>query len=233
MRAIPADKNFIPKDQQFIHQDLFNQLSSSWKQKSNADKSFFEKDFAQKRDALRKLALQPELEDILDVMSNESIVYDTELTYFAEPYVEIQELNDIKKEFKEQIEEKMSSSFARHFFRCDSDAKASAPSIVLLDHSLQDTYRLVRLWSYNQSYSFSLDWFVGMDHIELVDKHAIAIGDIWHILIPLAVEHILRAPAFGTHYSSTVFKPIDRNTLDWLAFFQSNLKSLHPTLLSI
>jgi hypothetical protein len=116
MRAIPADKNFVPKDQQLLHQDLFNQMSSSWKQKSNADKNFFEKDYAQKRDALRKLALQPELEDILDVMSNESIVYDTELTYFAEPYIEIQELNDIKKEFKEKIEEKM-GSYYRKFYK--------------------------------------------------------------------------------------------------------------------
>ena len=116
MRAIPADKNFIPKDQQLQNQDLFNQLSSSWKQKSNADKNFFEKDYAQKRDALRKLALQPELEDILDVMSNEAIVYDTDLTYFAEPFIEIQELNDIKKEFRKDIEDKM-GAYYRKFYK--------------------------------------------------------------------------------------------------------------------
>ena len=116
MRAIPADKNFIPKDQQLQNQDLFNQLSSSWKQKSNADKNFFEKDYAQKRDALRKLALQPELEDILDVMSNEAIVYDTDLTYFAEPFIEIQELNDVKKEFRKDIEDKM-GAYYRKFYK--------------------------------------------------------------------------------------------------------------------
>lgn len=116
MRAIPADKNFIPKDEQLINQDLFTQMSSAWKQKSNADKSFFEKDFAQKRDALRKLALQPELEDILDVMSNESIVYDTDLTYFAEPFIEIQELHDIKKEFRKDIEDKM-GIYYRKFYK--------------------------------------------------------------------------------------------------------------------
>ena len=116
MRAIPADKNFIPKEQQFQNQDLFNQLSSSWKQKSNADKNFFEKDYAQKREALRKLALQPELEDILDVMSNEAIVYDTDLTYFAEPFIEIQELNDVKKEFRKDIEDKM-GAYYRKFYK--------------------------------------------------------------------------------------------------------------------
>ena len=68
----------LPFCDAMINQDLFTQLSSSWKTKSNADKSFFEKDYPQKREAFRKLALQPELEDILDMMANESIVYDDE-----------------------------------------------------------------------------------------------------------------------------------------------------------
>ena len=40
------------------------------------------------------------MEDILDTMSNESIVYDTDLTYFAEPFIEQQELQDFKKSIK-------------------------------------------------------------------------------------------------------------------------------------
>lgn len=116
MRAIPADKNFIPKDEQLINQDLFTQMNSAWKVKSNADKGFFEKDYQTKREALRKLALQPELEDILDTMSNEAIVYDTDLTYFAEPYIEVQELHDIKKEFRKDIEEKM-GNYYRTFYK--------------------------------------------------------------------------------------------------------------------
>ena len=113
MRAIPADKNFIPKEDQLVNQDLFTQLSSSWKQKSNADKGFFEKDYPQKREAFRKLALQPELEDILDTMTNESIVYDTDLTYFAEPFIEIQELHDIKKENRQAIEDTMGKFYRK------------------------------------------------------------------------------------------------------------------------
>lgn len=115
MRAIPADKNFLPKQDQLINQDLFTQLNSSWKVKSNADKGFFEKDYPQKREALRKLALQPELEDILDVMTNESIVYDTDLTYFAEPFIEIQELHDVKKEHRESIEEQLGKYYRRFY----------------------------------------------------------------------------------------------------------------------
>ena len=113
MKAIPADKNFIPKEDQLVNQDLFTQMSSSWKQKSNADKSFFEKDYSQKREAFRKLALQPELEDILDTMTNESIVYDTDLTYFAEPFIEIQELHDIKKENRQTIEDTMGKFYRK------------------------------------------------------------------------------------------------------------------------
>lgn len=115
MRAMPADKNLIPKQDQLVNQDLFTQLSSSWKVKSNQDKNFFEKDFPQKRDALRKLALQPELEDILDTMSNEAIVYDSDLTYFAEPFIEAQELKDFKQKIQDKITDSMNNSYRRFY----------------------------------------------------------------------------------------------------------------------
>ena len=115
MRAMPADKNLIPKPDQLVNQDLFQQLNSNWKVKQNADKGFFEKDYPQKREALRKLALQPELEDILDTMSNESIVYDNDLTYFAEPFIEAQELSDFKPKVRKQINEVTSKHFRRFY----------------------------------------------------------------------------------------------------------------------
>lgn len=113
MRALPADKNYLPKPEQFQNQDLFTKLSSNWKVKNNQDKNFFEKDFAQKRDALRKLALQPELEDILDTLSNESIVYDNDLTYFAEPFIEAQELSDYKKDVQDKLKDVMSRNYRK------------------------------------------------------------------------------------------------------------------------
>lgn len=115
MRAMPADKNLIPKPEQLQNQDLFSQLSSSWKVKQNQDKNFFEKDFPQKREVLRKLALQPELEDILDTMSNESIVYDTDLTYFAEPFIEAQELHDFKVDVRKQITDTMNRYYKKFY----------------------------------------------------------------------------------------------------------------------
>lgn len=115
MRAIPADKNFIPKQDQLVNQDLFSQLSSNWKVKSNADKNFFEKDYMVKRDALRKLAIQPELEDILDTMSNESIVYDGDLTYFAEPFIEQQEISMLKKDVQDKLVDTMNTYFRKFY----------------------------------------------------------------------------------------------------------------------
>lgn len=115
MRAIPADKNLLPKETQLVNQDLFNQMINSWKVKSNADKNFFEKDYAQKREALRKLAVQPELEDILDTMSNESIVYDGDLTYFAEPFIEPLEIQDLSKSAARKVENSMNTHFRRFY----------------------------------------------------------------------------------------------------------------------
>lgn len=107
MRALPADKSMLPKEDQIENQSLFNQLLSAWKVKDNKDKNFFEKDYAQKRDTLRKLATQPELEDILDTMCNECIVYDSNYVYFAEPFIDDNDLvdftNDTVKKIKDSI----------------------------------------------------------------------------------------------------------------------------------
>lgn len=111
MRAIPADKNLLPKPFQLENQDLFTQLSSNWKVKSNADKNFFEKDFAIKRTALRNLAVQPELEDILDTMANECVVYDSNYVYFAEPYIDQSDLNDYTKEVQDKITNSLSKAY--------------------------------------------------------------------------------------------------------------------------
>ena len=113
MRAIPADKNLLPKPFQLQNQDLFTMAADNWKVKANQDKNLFEKDLAQKREALRKLAIQPELEDILDTMANECIVYDSDFTYFAEPFIENQELKDIKPAMRKKINQAMEKHFRR------------------------------------------------------------------------------------------------------------------------
>ena len=109
MRALPADKSLLPKETQLRWDHLLSQ--SNWKEKSEKDKNFFDSTFSQKRESLRRLAMQPELEDILDTMTNECIVYDSDYTYFCEPFIEPQELSDLKKKVREQILDSLSHHF--------------------------------------------------------------------------------------------------------------------------
>ena len=72
MCALPADKLLQPKSEQMLQQSLYGDLMNSWKLKPEEEKSFSEKALSQKRDVLRRMAMQPELEDILDVMKLET-----------------------------------------------------------------------------------------------------------------------------------------------------------------
>lgn len=109
MRAIPADKNLLPDTDQVKNLDLFSQLNTFIK--SNAEKNFYDKDFDQKREALRNLSLQPELEDILDVCTNEAILYDAEYTYFCDPIIDEQELGDLNENIRKKLLDDMATDF--------------------------------------------------------------------------------------------------------------------------
>lgn len=113
MRAIPADKNLLPKDASMVQQEMFSMLSNNWKVKDNRDKNFFEKDFALKRETLRNIAVQPEIEDILDTMCNECIVYDAKYTYCMEPFIDAQDLNELDKKKRDDITNSMDRAFKR------------------------------------------------------------------------------------------------------------------------
>lgn len=98
MVALPADKLLQPKDP-FISQTLYGNTGfiDNWKVKGEEEKSFSEKTIQQKVEVLRKMASQPELEDILDTMANECIVYDDNEAYICTPFLDtalIQELNE-------------------------------------------------------------------------------------------------------------------------------------------
>lgn len=115
MRAVPADPKLLAKTDQLVVQDLFSTMSSKWQVKTNAEKNFYEKDLPIKRESLRKLALQPELEDILDTMTNECIVYDSDNAYFAEPFIDNKALKDFKKGIQTKIRDSMDSNYYRFY----------------------------------------------------------------------------------------------------------------------
>ena len=111
IRAIPADKALQPQQDMLISQSLYGGTLNNWKIKPEEEKKFREKTLEQKRDMLRKMAMQPELEDILDVMSNECIVYDDELSYIAQPFIDTGLTQQLTEKSAEEIRNCIDASF--------------------------------------------------------------------------------------------------------------------------
>lgn len=112
MMAIPADKALQPKDPIMQHTLYGNSgYIGNWKIKSEEDKAFSEKTIEQKRDVLRRMAMQPELEDILDVMCNESIVYDDNEAYICTPYLDTALIQELNEKSAEEIRAAVEASF--------------------------------------------------------------------------------------------------------------------------
>lgn len=111
MVAYPADKALQPKDDVALQQVLMGSSVNNWKVKPEEDKSFSEKTLEQKRDVLRKMAMQPELEDILDIMANESIVYDDDESYICTPFLDTGLIQDLNEKSAEEIRNAMDIAF--------------------------------------------------------------------------------------------------------------------------
>ena len=88
MQAVPADRNLQNKEDIGYHQSLYQGWDNSWTPKKEEDKSYSEKALIEKVRVLRKMATQPELEDILDILANECIVYDNDESYIATPFMD-------------------------------------------------------------------------------------------------------------------------------------------------
>lgn len=110
MMAIPADKA-LRNDDDMTNQSLYSGMLDNWKVKGEEDKPFKEKTIEQKRDILRKMAAQPELEDILDVMTNECIVYDDDESYICKPFLDNGLLYQLNEKNLEEIKNCIDSSF--------------------------------------------------------------------------------------------------------------------------
>ena len=111
MVAYPADKALQPKDDVALQQVLMGSSVNNWKVKPEEDKSFSEKTLEQKRDVLRKMAMQPELENILDIMANESIVYDDDESYICTPFLDTGLIQDLNEKSAEEIRNAMDIAF--------------------------------------------------------------------------------------------------------------------------
>ena len=124
MRAIPADKALQPKDDAILQTTLWGAGANNWKIKPEEEKSFSEKSLTQKLEILRKMAMQPELEDILDMMANESIVYDDEESYICEPFLDSALIQDLNEKSAEEIRTSMNTQFYKLYLLLDWKKRA-------------------------------------------------------------------------------------------------------------
>ena len=92
-------------------------MMANWKVKTDEEKDFSEKSLTQKRDILRALAQQPELEDILDVMANEAIVYDDNETYICDPFIDTGVIQDLNEQSSEEIKNAMNTAFYKLYLQ--------------------------------------------------------------------------------------------------------------------
>lgn len=113
MRAVPADKLLQPKEDSMVLQSMYGGMN--WKIKPEEEKSFGEKTLDQKRNLLRKLAKQPELEDILDIMADECIVYDNEEVYICKPYIDNAVIQDLNENALDEIRAAIDTIFYRMY----------------------------------------------------------------------------------------------------------------------
>lgn len=112
MHAIPANTDLIPQEfEQIVN--MYGNVKETFRVKGEEDKTYAEKTVDQKRQVLRKMAQQPELEDILDIMANESIVYDSELSYICQPFIDTAIIQMLNEENAERIRNAMDVNFTK------------------------------------------------------------------------------------------------------------------------
>ena len=125
LQAIPADKLLQNKEEvSLLQQNLFGAWQNNFKIKPEEEKSFIEKTFDQKRQVLRNIAMQPELEDILDKMCNESVVYDDEEAYICQPFLDKGLIHDLNEQHSAEIDKIIQTSFYKMYLLLEWKEKA-------------------------------------------------------------------------------------------------------------
>lgn len=124
MVAVPADKLLLSDQDKLLNGSLYSGLLDNWKNKPEEDKPFREKTLEQKRETLRNLAMQPELEDILDILANECIVYDDDNVYIGKPYIDNAALEQLNEESSKSIQNCIDASFYKIYMLLDWKKRA-------------------------------------------------------------------------------------------------------------
>lgn len=124
MQAIPAEKILQNKNDVMSLQANIYGWGNDWIIKPEEEKSFNEKTFKQKCKILRNMAMQPELENILDIMANETIVYDDEEAYICTPFLDNGLIQDLNEQNAEEINKSSLTSFYKIYLLLNFKEKA-------------------------------------------------------------------------------------------------------------
>lgn len=110
MQAVPADPALQSEDMVTM-QRMYQMPSFSWKDKQEEDKAFRDKNLQEKTLVLRQMAEQPEIEDILDIMCNECVVYDPDNAYICRPFIDNAVVQDLNENALEEIRSSVDTIF--------------------------------------------------------------------------------------------------------------------------
>mgnify|MGYP006923334460 CR=1 FL=1 len=120
MHALPANPDLIPKSFDQINNIYGSMIEKSdYRVKGEEDKPYNEKTLPQRLQVLRKMAGQPEIENILDIMANESIVYDSEQAYICQPYLDTAVVQMLSEENAEKIRNSVDTNFTKLYMLLD------------------------------------------------------------------------------------------------------------------
>lgn len=123
LRAVPADK-MLQQDSDKLIADYYSQRwDSSWNVTPEEDKPFAEKTLQQKRDILRKMAMQIELDDILDIMTNEAIVPDENEAYICKPFIDTALAQDLIEQKADELRNAVDTAFYKIYTLTDFKKK--------------------------------------------------------------------------------------------------------------
>lgn len=109
--ALPADKSQLVKTDSNLGAEAF--YNNNYLLKQEEYNKFSEKTLIDKISILRELAKQPEIENILDIISNESIVYNSDDNYLCTPFIDNSLTYSLNEDVLDELNQYLLVAFAK------------------------------------------------------------------------------------------------------------------------
>lgn len=112
--ALPADKSQLVQTEANLGAETFYQNNYLLKQEEY--NKFSEKTLIDKITVLRELAKQPEIENILDIISNESIVYNSDDNYLCQPFIDNSLTYSLNEDILDELNQYLLVAFSKIYY---------------------------------------------------------------------------------------------------------------------